>query len=336
MAVTSRDVAERAGVSQSTVSLVLSGKAAGRVSARTVAAVEAAARELGYRPNAAARTLRTGRTRALGLVVPDVTNPFFGLLLRGAQSAARRHGYTVALVDVERDPDARRSSLHALHSAAVDGYLTFEVDLGAVVPGWSEPTVAIEAWEGAAPKVRLDVEGGVQAAARHLLALGHARIGRLRSMHPAETFAARDRALAEVLGEIPTERAEHDIDDARRAALRLLAHGVTAVLCDDDVIAGGLYLAARETGTRIPADVSVVGFDDLDIARLVEPPLTTVAVHPEAFGAAAVERLLQEMEGEPGPDLIVAPTDLVVRESTGPPTARSPRSGGTTGRRRQP
>src|SRR3954465_15785833 len=108
-AVTSRHVAERAGVSQSTVSLVLSGKAAGRVGKGTVEVVQRAARDLGYRPNVAARTPPTGRARALGLVVPDVTNPFFGLLLRGAQRKAGEHGYTVVLVDVAHSLDARRS-----------------------------------------------------------------------------------------------------------------------------------------------------------------------------------------------------------------------------------
>src|SRR4051794_25810600 len=154
MAVTSRDVAQRAGVSQSTVSLVLSGKAAGRVGASTVPLVEQAAVDLGYRPNVAARALRTGRTRALGLVVPDVTNPFFGLLLRGAQRAAGDRGYTVALVDTARSAAARASQVHALQAAAVDGYLTFGLDPKAIDPGWLEPTVAIEAWDGDVPRVR--------------------------------------------------------------------------------------------------------------------------------------------------------------------------------------
>ena len=106
--VTSVDVARRAGVSQSTVSLVLSGKSAGRISARTEAAVRAAAEELGYRPNVAARALRTGTARTVGLVVTDVTHPFFGPVLRGAQAAAWRAGYAVALVDVANDPDRER------------------------------------------------------------------------------------------------------------------------------------------------------------------------------------------------------------------------------------
>jgi DNA-binding LacI/PurR family transcriptional regulator len=228
------------------------------------------------------------------------------------------------LVDHANDAEERVESVQALQSAAVDGYLAFELDPGSVFAGWREPTVAIEAWDGEHPIVRLDVEGGVEAAARHLRDLGHERIGRLRSRHDVATFGARDRRLSELLGEIPTERAEHDLDDARAAGLRLLARGVTAVLCDDDVLAGGFYLAAREAGVRIPQDVSVVGFDDLDLARVVEPPLTTVAVDPEAFGAVAVERLLTEMRGEAGPAVVVTPVELVVRGSTGPPPQGTP------------
>jgi len=112
--VTSVDVARRAGVSQSTVSLVLSGKAAGRISARTAEAVKAAAKGLGYRPNVAARALRTGVARSVALVVPDITNPFFGRVLRGAQRAAQSAGYTVVLVDIGNDRAWEAASLQAL------------------------------------------------------------------------------------------------------------------------------------------------------------------------------------------------------------------------------
>jgi DNA-binding LacI/PurR family transcriptional regulator len=126
--VTSVDVARRAGVSQSTVSLVMSGKARGRVSAATEAAVRRAARDIGYRPNAAARALRTGAARSVALIVPDVTNPFFGHVMRGAQAAAWTAGYTVALVDTANDPAWELSSYEALRGGPVDGFLVFGID----------------------------------------------------------------------------------------------------------------------------------------------------------------------------------------------------------------
>src|SRR3954453_7918423 len=123
--VTSNDVARPARGSQATVSLVLSGKAAGRVSASTEAIVRAAAEELGYRPNLAARALRTGTARAIGLVVPDVTHPFMGRVLRGTQTAARREGYAVVLVDAANDWTWALDSFELLRNSAVDGFLLF-------------------------------------------------------------------------------------------------------------------------------------------------------------------------------------------------------------------
>ena len=188
--VTSVDVARACGVSQSTVSLVFSGKAAGRISARTEAAVRAAAEELGYRPNAAARALKTGAARTVALVVPDITNPFFGGLLRGAQTAARAAGYAVALIDTNNDRDWGAASAEALRAGPADGLLLFEVDPPRRAAG-SEPIVVIESESRGHPSVRLDAERGTEAAVRHLLELGHRRIGHVAvRARPADVPAA--------------------------------------------------------------------------------------------------------------------------------------------------
>jgi DNA-binding LacI/PurR family transcriptional regulator len=321
--VTSVDVARRAGVSQSTVSLVLSGKSAGRISARTEEAVRRAAEELGYRPNVAARALRTGAARTVGLVVTDVTHPFFGFVLRGAQIAAWRAGYAVALVDVANDPDRERASFEALRAGPVDGFLFFTID----PPEQSdERIVAIEVQPPGMPSVRFDIERGTDLAVRHLLELGHRRIGHLASELDAETFRLRRSrvdALLSAAGLEPARRAAaaFRFDAAHRAALPLLAgpEPPTAVFCDDDILAGGVYLAARERGIRIPDDLSVVGFDDLPFARVFDPPLTTIAIDPEALGGTAFDVLAELMAGNgPTPGRIL-PVALVVRESTAPP-----------------
>src|SRR5512144_2296758 len=171
--VTSVDVARHAGVSQATVSLVFSGKSAGRVSARTEAAVRRAAQELGYRPNLAARALRTGSARAIGLVVPDVTHPFFGKVLRGMQTAARHDGYAVVLVDAANDWTWEVDSFEVLRNSAVDGFLLFGVDPPREAGDLEDRMVAIEADPDRLPAVRLDVEAGGAAIAEHLLGLGH-------------------------------------------------------------------------------------------------------------------------------------------------------------------
>jgi LacI family transcriptional regulator, repressor for deo operon, udp, cdd, tsx, nupC, and nupG len=319
--VTSVDVARRAGVSQSTVSLVLSGKGRGRISASTEAAVRQAAEELGYRPNVAARVLRTGVARTVGLVVPDVTNPFFGHVLRGAQRAARTAGYAVALVDAGRDRDWEIASIEALLAGPADGVLLFGIE---PPPGTTGHVVAIEVAAAALPVVRLDVEGGTDAAVAHLLELGHRRIGHLASSVGASTFRARAerlRAGLEAAGLQLAARAEAPIEfeGAAAAAAPLLDAGCTAVFCDDDVLAGGLYLAARAAGVAIPGELSVVGFDDLDFARVLEPPLTTVAADAEALGAAAFAALAAALAGEPVDDERVLPVSLVVRGSTSAP-----------------
>ncbi len=316
--VTSIDVARRAGCSQSTVSLVLSGKGRGRISAATEEAVRTAAADLGYRPNVAARTLRTGVARTVGLVVPDITNPFFGRMMRGAQRAAQQAGYTVVLVDAGGNRAWEAESVQALLAGPSDGLLLFEV---ALPPGAAEKAIGIEMHPGDIPVVRLDVEAGVDAAISHLLELGHRRIGHVASAFVAPTFDLRAASLASRLAEAGLELAGRveslfTFEEACEASRPLLSTGVTAVFCDDDVLAGGFYLAAREAGLSIPGDISVIGFDDLDFARVLAPPLTTVAADAEGLGAAAFRALASDLAGEAPPAEQLLPVHLTVREST--------------------
>jgi len=323
--VTSIDVARAAGVSQSTVSLVLSGKAAGRISARTEEAVRRVAEELGYRPNMAARALRTGAARSVGLVVPDVTHPFFGLTMRGAQEAAWSAGYAVALVDVPLDRPLE-APLEALRAGPADGFIYFSVEPPERRPG-GERIVVIEAEPAGMPWVSLDTAGGTDAALAHLIGLGHRRIGHLGSRVQYPTFqirTARWRAALESVGVDPARDlwagSGFDFDDAALAAGALLdaADPPTAILCDDDILAGGAYLAARARGVRIPEDLSVVGFDDLPFARVLAPGLTTVSADGERLGAVAFGALASLIAGEDVAGQTL-PVELVVRESTAPP-----------------
>jgi DNA-binding LacI/PurR family transcriptional regulator len=323
--VTSVDVARHAGVSQSTVSLVFSGKGRGRVSEATHERVRRSARELGYRPNVAAQALRLGTSRAVALLVPDVTNPFFSRVLRGAQRAAQDAGYTVALVDTANDRRWEEQSFEALRAGPVDGYLLFEVSAPEAL-GKDHHVVLMEAEAPGRPSVRFDAEGGAGAGFRHLLELGHRRIGHLAAAFDAPTFHLREAARRRVLTEAgldpdtqPRVLTPIDIDDACEAAGPLLDERPTAVFCDDDLIAAGLYLAARQRGLRIPADLSVVGFDDMDFARVLEPPLTTVALDAEQLGATSFELLKTRMAGRRTRRRVVLPAELLVRESTGPP-----------------
>ena len=319
---TSIDVARCAGVSQSTVSLVLSGKARGRVSDATADRVRECARELGYRPNVAAQALRLGASRAVALLVPDMTNPFFSRVLRGAQRAAQAAGYIVILVDTQNDRHWESQSFEALRAGPVDGYLLFEVTAPEAL-GPDENVVLMETEGPRRPSVRFDGEAGAEAAFRHFVDLGHRRIGHLAAAFRALTFEDRERARRRVLSEAgldpdsePRVLTPITIEDARVNGLELLDAQPTAVFCDDDVIAAGLYLAARERGVRIPEDLSVVGFDDMEFARVLSPPLTTVALDAELLGSKSFELLEERMSGKRTSRRVVLPAELLVRGAT--------------------
>jgi DNA-binding LacI/PurR family transcriptional regulator len=315
-------VAQCADVSQSTVSLVFSGKGKGRVSEATAQRVRECARELGYRPNAAAQALRLGSSRAVALLVPDMTNPFFARALRGAQRAAAEAGYIVILVDTQNDRHWESQSFEALRAGPVDGYLLFEVSAPEAL-GPDENVVLMETEAPGRPSVRFDGEAGAAAAFEHFVELGHTHIGHLAAAFRALTFVDREKARHRVLSEAGLDPAAQPrvttpitIEDARINGLELLDQGPTAVFCDDDVIAAGLYLAARERAVRIPEDLSVVGFDDMDFARVLSPPLTTVALDAGLLGEKAFELLEERMSGKRAPKRVVLPAELLVRGST--------------------
>jgi len=246
-------------------------------------------------------------------------------VLRGAQRAAQAAGYTVALVDTANDRRWEEQSFEALRAGPVDGYLLFEVSAPEAL-GPDQHIVLMEAEAPGRPSVRFDAEGGAAAAFQHLVDLGHGRIAHLAATFDAPTFHLREAARRRVLADAglnpdaqPRVTTAIDIDEARDAAGPLLDDRPTAVFCDDDLIAAGLYLAVRERGLRIPDDLSVIGFDDMDFARVLEPPLTTVALDAELLGASGFELLERRMAGRRTRRRVVLPAELLVRGSTAPP-----------------
>ncbi|MGA5040684.1 LacI family DNA-binding transcriptional regulator [Streptomyces capoamus] len=327
---TSRDVAQAAGVSQAAVSLVLGDKWRGRVSQTTAERVREAARELGYRPNLAARNLRLGRTRTVLLVVPALTTEFFAGVYTGAARVAAEHGFGVVLypspegIGPARDPFASaQTALDGVlaSSMAADALTAIRGDQLPLVMLDSDPTGSL----GAAT-VNLDIADGVRQVAEHLLALGHRRILHLAADVPSWTFDVRARELAARLAPVPgtelrTARAPISIDGALAAtetALTTPGTRPTAVVCDDDKLAAGAYKALRRLGLRVPDDVSVTGLDDLALATAIDPELTTVRLDAELFGERGMQALLAVLEGRQ-PDGGDIPVHLVVRGSTAPP-----------------
>ncbi|MGW2226698.1 LacI family DNA-binding transcriptional regulator [Streptomyces formicae] len=325
---TSRDVARAAGVSQATVSLVLGDKWRGRVAEPTAERVRLAARELGYRPNLAARNLRLGRTRTALLVVPELTNEFFAHVYTGVARVAARHGFGVVLypspdgIGPARDPFASaRASLDGVlaSSMASDALATIRGDDLPLVMLDSDPAGSL----GAAT-VNLDLADGMRQVTEHLLALGHRDFLHLAADVDSWTFDVRADALARGLRGADTVvrrvAAPLNVEGARvvaEAALAAPGPRPTAVVCDDDFLSAGVCKAARRLGLRVPEDVSVTGFDDLTLATAVEPELTTVRLPAERFGERGMETLVAVLEGR-APDATPLDVQLVVRGSTGP------------------
>ena len=324
---TSVDVARRAGVSQSAVSLVFGGKAAGRVGKQTQEAILRAAQELGYLPNNAARTLKSGRSRRIALAVPDVDNPFFATVLQGAEQAARKYGYAAMLASVQDEQDWQPVVLDALVSRAVDGFLLFTLK-PPTEREWAAlrgKAVMVDALHEGVPSLQLDIETGMDAAMQHLLKLGHTRIAHLAADVDAETFHRRHRAYLSALqaAGLPVIEAYHArvpfrIDEARLAARQVLelSESPSAFVCDSDVLAVGAYKAAKDLQRAIPRDLSVVSFDDSVYARILEPELTTVAIPANAVGEQAFQLLLTVMEEKEVPSQTSVPLELVIRAST--------------------
>ncbi|MFF8969289.1 LacI family DNA-binding transcriptional regulator [Streptomyces sp. NPDC014995] len=329
---TSRDVAQAAGVSQAAVSLVLGDKWRGRVAEATAERVRQAARELGYRPNLAARNLRLGRTRTVLLVVPALTTEFFAGVYTGAARVAADHGFGVVLypspegVGPARDPFASAQ-------AALDGVIasSMAADALTAIHGDQLPLVMLDSDpEGSlgAATVNLDIADGTRQVADHLLGLGHRHFLHLAADVPSWTFEVRARELAARVGAVPgtsvrTARTPMSIEGALAAAEAALdAPGPrpTAVVCDDDKLAAGVYKAARRLGLRVPEDVSVTGVDDIALATALDPELTTVRLDAELFGERGMRALLAVLEGRTPEDGDI-PVELVVRASTAAPGA---------------
>ena len=331
---TSADVAARAGVSRTTVSFVLNGRD-DSISEPTRRRVMDAARQLHYHPHAPARQLAGGTSQTIGLVLRQSAAQVAGdgLLaetLRGMTAAARLGGYRVIVEAL--DPGSGRYA-DLLRSGRADGLVVSgprvdDPDLRDIV-GERFPVVL----QGSLPNlevtsVDVDNRAGARGAVEHLLALGHRRIGCITNAPLAYTAAterlAGYRSALRDAGIEPHPdwivEAAFDAESGRRAMTQLLERAdVEAAFVASDVVAFGALGALRAAGRRVPDDMSVVGFDDIALAAFVDPPLTTVRLPAYELGHAVATALLDRIAHAGAPRRIQLPTELVVRNSTGPP-----------------
>jgi len=337
--VTARDVARVAGVSVSTVSRALAKP--DDVAPQTLAKVLDTARGMGYRPNLAARGLVTGRTGIIGLIVPDLENPFFASVTKGVQSRARTSGYAVIIADSDEDPSQEEDLARTL-SKQVDGLVMCSPRAPASVIAELAlecPMVLVNRECGDIPTVRIDNLEGVRQAMVHLHALGHRTIAWVGG--PSTSWSNRERLAA--LHTIAARQPDTELIDLGSfqpyvsggvaAADLVIASGATAVLAYNDLVGFGLLQRLRLRGIRVPEDISVVGVDNIPMSALTTPALTSVGIPLVSCGRAGVDILLSLVR-EPS----LPPThhhdlsfQLVVRDSTGPvaPTSGRPRPGTT-------
>lgn len=327
--VTIRDVAQRAGVSTSTVSHVINGTRF--VSPELAERVRTAMAELRYQPNAVARSLRRKETLTLGMVVPDNANPFFAMMARAVEDTCYRQGYSLILTNSEDDLERELANINVLVAKQVDGLILAAVglssrDLQRVLR--QVPTVVVDReLSGIQADMLLvdNFDGGYQAT-RHLIALGHRRIGCITgpsvTTPSAERVIGYRRALSEAglpYDETLVVRGDFQFAGGYEGARALLTlpEPPTAIFACNDLMAVGAIAAAAALGRRVPDDLSVVGFDDTILASYVTPALTTVAQPIADIGRLATEMVLQRVQAPNDPPVRrVLPTRLVVRQST--------------------
>jgi DNA-binding LacI/PurR family transcriptional regulator len=324
--VTITDVALRAGVAASTVSRALSRP--GRVNAVTRERIVVAARELNYVPNAHARALISGRTETIAVLVSDVTNPFYFGLIRGMQHQLRAAGYALLLIDTEDSPDVELSLLHKMRNS-IDGAILAacrlsETTLSQVAA--ELPVVTVNRNVAGVQSVVIDSPDGVAHAVEHLVSLGHRTIVYVSG--PATSWAneARWRAMRSALSRHALSATKIGPFIASRisgatAADCLINTGATACVAFNDMLAIGMLSRLHERGVRVPADLSIIGCDDIFGADFCHPPLTTLTAPIERAGQMAVAMLLARLADGLTPTTrrqVVLPTHLTVRESTGP------------------
>lgn len=330
--VTMADVAARAGVTKQSVSNVVAGKS---VRPDTAARVRAAIEELGYKPNLVARSLATGTTMTVGLFVPTVANPFYSEVVEEVENVLVRHGYNLLLATTQNDADRTRQHLEILTARSVDALLVAgDRGVAAQLPTLAKANfpVALCAWEtdppNELPVVSIDYEHAGFLAGRHLRDLGHEQVAVVADLpaHSRRVDGLR-RAFARDglnVGEQAVFAADGSSPDggfAAATAALTACRDATAVFATHDILALSALEAAKQTGRRVPEDVSVIGFDDIAQVGRAHPALTTVAFPKRQMAQQAIELLLRAVEsGDPPPNAIsLLRPQLIVRDSTATP-----------------
>jgi DNA-binding LacI/PurR family transcriptional regulator len=323
-----RDVALRADVSLSTVSAVLNGTAPASESTRL--RVLAAVADLGYEPNSQARNLKRQRSHAVGLIVPDVLNPFFALVAEGVGDEVRARDYLLVLCSTDFDAGREATYARLLRARRLDGIVhlsgtgLLSAPLHELATSAQVVTVDERVHGFPAPFVGSDNRRGARWAAELALARGHRRVAILAGPTGLWTAEQRLAGYREALAAagidpdgVPTARGDYRLESGRAAAANLLEHEPTVILAANDLMAIGCLQHALSVGIRVPDELSVVGYDDVPLATVVTPALTTVRQPAREMGRVAAKLLLDGIDGHEVPETVDLEPELVERESLG-------------------
>ncbi len=323
------DVALKANVSIATVSRVVN-KSDHKVNPATREKVLAAISELDYRPNALAKGLLMKKTMTIGIIIPDISNPYYAEIVRGIQDTADQAGYAVMLHNTDGKQERIIRYIYLLREKSVDGVIF----CGGIINGYEtlsilkelkERVVVVGRHEVDFPAVMVDNMGGATQAVQHLIDLGHRLIGCIAGPDGSTTAADRltgyRNALAQngmALKEQLVKRGTWNPESGHLLARELLAgpERPTAILCANDQMAFGVIKAARELDLNVPKDLAVVGFDNVPPGSYFDPPLTTVEIPMYDIGVASMRMLINLLSGEPFEKLRLFNTKLLVRGST--------------------
>ncbi len=316
--VTLKDVARAADVSLASASYALNGT--GSLGDAVRAHILKIADDLGYRRNLSARAMRTGKTGAIGLVVPDFSNPFFTALAQFVMKSARQAGYCVFVSDTENSATLEQEAFRRMIDRGADGVVWFPIRDVNTVEAESRrvPTLLIDRSIPGLAAIRADYEGGGRRAAEHLLALGHERIGIVSGPMEVASMRARVEGAKVALGArlVFNIASSFSMDLEPAALAAVVSRRATAVFAGTDLIALGIIRAAQGAGLTVPGDLAVIGFGDMPGAQMANPPLSSIEMPLEDMANEAVEALLRRIEGAGEAHDRVFDTALIVRQST--------------------
>jgi DNA-binding LacI/PurR family transcriptional regulator len=334
-----RDIAAAAGVSHTTVSRAL--RDSRLISVEVREHIRLLAQEMGYTPNAVAQSLKNSRTHSIGLVVTAIADPFLSRVVRGIEEVAQEAGYSVLLSTTYNDADREVAAVETFHKRRVDGIIVASsrqnidsttrlarVDVPVVLINQEADTefsqlhsVSVDDYQGARDAVQFLLDAG-HCTIAYLGAANRPRSNRLRLQGYLDAMRAADKEPPPGWIQVaPPEHRYHsdDVEDGQAMLAEVVAAGATAVFCYNDMIAIGVMMGCRAANIEVPAQLSVAGFDDIELAQYVTPPLTTIHQPKMLLGERAMELLVRLMAGEQAPSSLLLPTQLVVRASAGSP-----------------